>query len=224
MKTYEQELLELQQKQAREIQELASRYSVIAQLPNIGDYAPPFIHHHKLYGSVGSVNYNIQWYSSIAKGKNPDAVLLKQLLTSHPPVDMIKIKRGCTSIQPEPETYESNNDTIEIDPVIIRLDPSQHGSSISVDWYGRIGEHLWRFDVEFPYHNQKIGIPNYRWNHYAGGNGEVSSVEFIGFKPVPLRAKYIKWGGGSSKDPGSITVYWERGDGPDVEGLVELFT
>lgn len=224
--TFDQEMLALKEKQEREVTELMSRWVVLGALPDMEGYAPPFVHHGKLYGSVGLIQYQQQRYRSIAKGKSPDAELLKTLLTGYPPVDMLLVRGGCTSIRPEPESYENNGDKVEIDPVTIELDPRQHGASISVNWYAMVGEGngnaLWRFEVEFPYHNAKVGTPNYRWERY-GGTGEVSSVKFIRFKPVPERARFIKWAGGSSKDPGHITLYWERGDGPDVDGIVRLF-
>lgn len=218
------ELQSLREKYTREEQELINRYQVLSMLPDSGDYAPPSICHYKLYGSVGSITYRIQRYSSIAKGKNPDAQLLKKLLTQHEPVDLMLIRRSCVSIRPEPETYESNGEVVLLDPVTIRMKPSHYDTCNVVEWYGKVGEDLWKFSVEFPYYNVKIGMPKYRWHYYGGReSGEVSSVEFIGFEPVPRNARRIKWAGGSSKDPGEITVYWERGKGLTVDELVELF-
>lgn len=220
--TFDQEMQVLKERHGREVTELMRRWVVLEKLPMEG-YAPPFVHYGKLYGSVGVIEYDMQRYASIAKGKSPDARLLEALLDAYQPVEMMLVKDGCTSFRPEPESYENNGEKKCVDPVMIKLDPSQHGASIGVKWYAMVGEELWRFEVKFPYPNAKVGTPNYRWERYEGGNGEVSSVIFIGFKPVPERAKYIKWAGGSQTDPGHITLYWERGDGPDVDGIVGLF-
>lgn len=221
MKTLEQELADLDKKHASAVADAKLKHSTLVALPDLGEYAPPYIHRHKLYGSVGSIHFSLQRYSSIAEGKNPDAGLLRTLLAFAPPVDIIKIKDGCTSFQPEPETYTSNGNCTDVDPILIDMDPSQFGQATKVKWYGRVGEDLWMFQVELPYHQPKIGTPNFQWNRYAGGQGEVSSVKFIGFTPKPIGAKYIKWAGGTNKDPGHLTVYWERGHNTDIPALFE---
>lgn len=222
--TLDSELQSLRKEYEKKEQELIKHYQVLSMLPDAGDYAPPSICHYRLYGSVGSITYRIQRYSSIAKGKNPDAHLLKTLLTNHKPVDLMLIRGAFTSIRPEPETYESNGEVTLLDPVTIRMTPSYYDTCNRVEWYGKVGEDIWRFSVEFPYYNAKIGMPKYHWHYYGGHeSGDVSSVEFLGFTPVPRSAKRIKWAGGSSKDPGEITVYWERGKGLTVDELVELF-
>lgn len=221
MKTLEQELGNLDKKHAEAVEEARIKHEVLSKLPDVEGYAPPSIHRYKLYGSQGSIHYRMQRYPSIAEGNNPDVALLRRLLEFAPPVETVKHKDGCTSFRPEPESYENSGEYADVDPVLIDMNPSQYGQEITVKWFGLIGADLWIFEVEFPYHNPKVGIPNFRWNRYAGGRGDISSVEFIGFVPKPYGAKYIKWAGGTNKDPGHLTVYWERGHNTDVPALFE---
>lgn len=219
MKTLEQELEALEKKAAKERWELESKHAILAKLP-IGEYAPPFIHHHKLWGSMGSINFSMQRYSSIATGKSPTADLLRQLLVALPPADMMLWRDGAVSFRPEPESYTSNGEATDIDPVKIHIDPGISGST-SVEWYGTLDGDLWGVKVEFPLHNAKVGALDLKYRYYVGNNGVEISVERCGFQPKPVGAKKIKYAGGGSTDPGSFVVYWERGHNTDVPALFE---
>jgi hypothetical protein len=212
MKTLQQEREELARKFEKAAEELEQKWKVLALLPPTEGYAPPMIHHYKMYGSEGGIHFNLQRYSSIAEGKSPDKELLKLMLESFPPVPIIKVREGTTSIRPEPESYESNGEVEEIEPITFRLEPSLHSQTTEVEWYAQVGElGLWRIRLEFPLYQHKLGKLDLRWSHNP--NYEDRRVEVCQFYPSHS-LHTIRWASGGPQYPNTFTLYWSRGETP----------
>lgn len=220
-KTMEEELTALEIKMQAELKHIERKYAVLSSLPDLGEYAPPSIHSGTLYGSVGSLHFQRQRYSSIAEGKSPDAALLGKLLVAVPPVDLVLFKGGCTSIRPEPEAYTNNGEYREIGPVTVEVDPTNYSQTTAVKWFGALAGDIWGVSVEFPIHQPKIGELTLSYARYSRGNGEISSVTRCEFRPKDPTAHIIKWASGDRKTPNHFTIYWGRGRNVNIP---ELFT
>lgn len=219
MKTLEEKLKALESDTVSKREALIRVHEAYALLPQIGEYASPSIHFYKLYGTVGGVHYGVQRYPSIADGKSPDVALLRQLMQALPPLPVIKWKEGCTSFRLEPESYESNGEATDVDPVLVDVKPGDLYNICVVRWLAMVGSDPWRIEVDMPIYGNTLGRLELKYKRY-GGHGEISSVEKCDFTPSRY-GKVVKWGSGDRKTPNTFTVYWDRGQLTDVPSFWE---
>ncbi len=220
MKDLEQELKDLAKETEEKRKALLLKYEVLAKLPNVEEYYPPSVHTYGLHGSVGSIHFRMNNYASL-KGKSPDSSLLRTLLAAIPPVDTVKWEEGCTSFRPEPDSYESNGNVVEVDPILLTLDPNTHSDYCEVNWYGKLGEEIWRIAVQFPLRNPAVGkLGKLKLRpRYLGD--QVTSWEQCEFEPKDHTVNVIRWASGGKEYANHFTIYWDRGRNIDIPALLE---
>jgi hypothetical protein len=216
-KTLEMEIEELKAKHARKEVELRRRHEVLAYLGDAFEgYGKPSVYFCRLYGKRGHVSFHHCRYSSIQRGKNPDAVLLRKLLERFPAVPVLRYKDGCTSFRPEVQAEkdaaknpESGRtvDLYECGPVTVKLEPASYSQSAKFEWVTPIGEELWDMSAEFPLFGVDLGELTLRYKTYP--DGEIAGVKTCEFRPK-WDAQRIRWASGDHKTPNSFTLFWDR--------------
>jgi hypothetical protein len=183
-------------------------------IPYVEGYEPPFIHHSKLYGSVGSIHFKSSEYESLRKGIRPDKKLLEKLFEKFPPVPLVMVDESCKSFRPE-EFAREIGERANISPVApftIRLETFQ-GVQPRLEWYAEINGELWRFDFNFSLHSSKLGHMDMKAAYYGGrDSGKVASWErceiVFSDEARKVNTQRIRWASGSREYPNSFTIYW----------------
>lgn len=226
--TLQDEIAKLEKATEAKRRELETEYKVrgeLGKVTGIEEYSDPKVYPYPLYGRRGSVHFEWNKYRlSTEKGKDPDANLLRHLLATFPPVAQVKVKDGCTSFRPDvsapgfnrkyargfsqlPEGAEQwPGEITPVCPVTVRVEVFQ-GPDVAFEWVALLAGELWTFHVKVPLHKTNVGRLDVRYNRYAGGHGDISSVERCEFYPE-YGGRVIKWGSGDRKTPNSFTVYW----------------
>ena len=214
----EEELQQIAEKAANDARNLRRQYEVLLQFGEaILGYEKPFVHFYKLYGRRGSVNFRYNRYTSIANGKNPDAKLLAYLLANFPGVPMVKYRDGCVGFRPsvtgEPAALAAREKGHKVDlydcgPVTVSIDPAEYAQSAKIEWTTDLGGELWEIQVEFPLYVTDFGRLNLRYNRYAGGRGEICSIERCDFSAhAPWQV--LKYARGDHKTPNLFVLYMD---------------
>lgn len=217
MKTQEQELQALDKQATEKRIALVAKYRILDKLGDLGEYAPPFVHYHNLYGSVGSINFRVQRYASIPDGKSPDLTLLQRLIEQFPPTSKVLVQNACKSFQPkrdpmpEPGIGWTNREqqVTDIAPITIDIDKIDNGAEAEFNWYADCDGELWEFKVSFYLSALDIGSLRYSVDRYP--EGEVKRVNTCQFLPSG-NAQVTKWASGDHKTPNHFTLHWEAGN------------
>lgn len=192
----------------KELAALRTKHNVMESLTLPESYVKPQVFMYKLHGSVGSLIWRYKKYPSIASGnKQPDTTLVRKLLESYQPVPMIIIRSGCTSFQPEPETYESNGEVTEINGLIIKTNFREEHS---IEWYAKVAGDLWQFEVHFPAHQSRNIHTTVHWSGISYEQARILKQDIRIDIPG---AHYIRWASGDSRrTPSDYTIYSHRNE------------
>lgn len=175
-------------------------------------YSAPTVHHYKLYGRVGSISVAWNNYFSLQdRAKQPDASLLRALLETYKPEEMILYNDGCKSFRPASGVSQEDLDgpkTSDVYPVIAKVE-FLHDRLVELHWNSLLNGDIWEFQFKIPLHYLDLGKLDARPRYYGGNSGKVSSWEVCQFYPHDKTAKVIRWASGGREYPNSFTVYWE---------------
>lgn len=218
MKNLQSELAALDAATIEKRAQLIRQHAVLDQLqPIIDGYHAPMAHFHKLYGSVGSIHLHGCDYAAIREGKQPDRALLVALLAAYPPLDVLRVKDGCTSFRPA-RHYEENTvreeGLYECYGVTVKIEVFQ-GPHAEFKWYADLNGETWQFSVKFPLHKTDLGRLDAVAKRYDG-HGPVSSWERCEFY-AKHDAQKIRWASGGREYPNSFTLYWDRDTGKALD-------
>lgn len=229
-KTLKEQLAETRERFNKQQAELVRKHKLLKGLAGIiGDYEPPFVHHSRLYGAVGSISFRSAFAESLREGNPPDRELFRALLEKVPPVARYRIKGGCLSFRPIPEGYDPEKDPKndkatelwEIHGILVDIEP--HGGPhqsprASFEWYGYHQAELWKFEIAFPLHQTRLGALDMsakRWGRY----GPVRSWDRCRFLPAPALSDFIvtRWAAGAPEYPNRFTLSVD----PDTGGALD---
>jgi hypothetical protein len=205
----ERELAEIEKRTQDKKAAIEAKYAVLEALGTIGQgYKQPFIHAGQLYGTVGSINFQHDYFVyGEQKFKQPDPDLLRSLLASFPPVGKTAYKDGSRSFRPAStithEMEEKAEDCLDICPVTVGLELYQHQTA-SFEWFATIAGNLWRFEVEFPLATADLGTLDLRYRRELGE----TIVDVCRFSPNH-GAQSIRWPSGGSQYPNKFTLWWD---------------
>lgn len=242
MKTLEQEIQDLKDKHAKAERELEQKHAVIAALGSIANgYDEPKINHFPLYGSVGSIGFDVPFSSYTAKGKAPDRALLAKLLETFAPVSRVQVRDGCLSNRPNfsiltSETQERERgrryngataddwkgELLDICPVTVDIDEIDRMGKASFQWFAYLPGGLYRFDVEFSLYSVNLGKLETRRRYADSAHNYPVGWDVCQFHPT-CGAQAIRWAAGSSEYPNHFTLWWDvdSGKATDFPGLVK---
>lgn len=167
-----------------------------------------------LFGSQGLIKYR-PWHVM----KTPDQELLRRLLTEFPPVAVIKVKGSCTSFQPQVrEALLTGSEITEVEPVIV--DISTFGPVAEFKWYADLWGELWRFDVEFPLQNCRLGGVQKIITRWVPDTDRPAAWVWRFQQEPGLGARSTAWATGEGEKPSGahFTLYWLR-DEADTRGM-----
>lgn len=197
----EQKRARIEAKHKQDLLALEMECKVLKAVPLVEEYHCMVLPH-GLFGSQGLIKYG-PWNGM----KTPDQELLRSLLTEFPPVAMIKVKGSCTSFQPQVrEALLTGSEITEVGPVIV--DISTFGPIAEFKWYADLWGELWRFGVEFPLRNCRLG------------NVQKIITRCVPGTNWPAAARSIAWATGEGEKPSGahFTLYWLR-DVTDFRGM-----
>jgi hypothetical protein len=242
MKTLEQEIADLKEKHAQDARDLERKHAVIAALGSIADgYDEPKINHFPLYGSVGSIGFDVPFSSYTAKGKAPDRALLAALLATFAPVSRVQVRDGCLSNRPafsvlpgETQAREKTRrdydataddwkgELLDICPVTVDIDDIEHGGKASFQWFAYLPGGLYRFDVEFSLYGVELGRLETRRRYADSAHNYPVGWEVCQFYPT-CGAQCIRWAAGGTEYPNHFTLWWDvdSGKATDFPALVK---
>lgn len=226
MKTLQQIIDEMQKKHEEAVARLRKEFDVQAVLnaavPRLPEYEPCNVHFYPLYGSVGSVTCYPAFADCLAKGKNPDKALLKELLYSFPPIDLVKVNdRGSTSFRPVLEGFDSTEfkKVDDIVGVTVKVDSSD--SRAVYQWYAYVGDNIYAFRITMPLYKTTLGSLRMHASRY-GGNGPVASWEICEFNStIEPKPEQVKWGTGGPEYSSDFTLYWHSNSGMTTEKIID---
>lgn len=137
---------------------------------------------------------------------------IEELLTKLPPEPRFFVVRDGSFVSSclKDQIPEYAKQTFEIGPVTIQYHqaPSYNGDEVRIDWYTKSNDILFHVQIDLPplRYRDVLGQGTCTVKYYAGGRGEVASASnakaLTPFKPYYA----VHYAGGSSKDPGFITV------------------
>lgn len=229
--TLEQEIAELKLKHEQREQELIREHGILKHFAEFEDYGRPFVHFSKLYGRRGSVAFHWQRYESIAKGKNPDADLLRRLLEKFPGEPKVMYRDSCIGFRDEGNAIESKAkaeernikvEITELEPVTVAIDPASYSQSAKFEWLTMLDGELWEIEVEFPIYKTEIGKLTLRYDYWRQGGHECEVRRIIECDFRPETGQRIRYSRADEKTPNHFTVYWLRGlQKPDYPSMVK---
>lgn len=224
-KTREQALAELDEKVACDREKLEREYDARERIGvDVSGYETPFIHYGKLYDTAGSVHFGRCNYQSIKTGKDPDTALLRALLAAHPPLPLVRYKRGTVSFRSLGGLTDDERDGGEVTPVFpvrFRVQLNWFNSSLTAKWEATLGDARWRFEVSFPAFGlvRRLGYPVARANR--DDRGITSILEASWRSDVP-GIQVTKYASGSFDAFPDLVLWWHEGVELDVAALLEI--
>jgi len=206
-KTTADRLAELEAEYQAKRAEIIKDEQFLAALPAWAhEYKHGSPHWYKLYGREVSIHFEPLRYSSIEQGlKSPDLEFVARLMDEFPPLPLVMVKDGCTSVRPAaaaPEDSERVSLT-PIAPFTIRIDTSELAASF--EWTAAVGGFVAEFKVSLPL-PAKLGRLDVRVKEDRYGGRKVERCEF---EPTVAGARRIRWATGGPQYTNDFTVYWE---------------
>jgi len=209
----EQKRARIEAKHKQDLLALEMEYKVLKAVPLVEGYHCMVLPC-GLFGSQGLIKYR-PWHVM----KTPDQELLRSLLTEFPPVAMIKVKGSCTSFQPQVrEELLTGSEITEVEPVIV--DISTFGPIAEFKWYADLWGELWRFGIEFPLRNCRLGDVQKIITRCVPNTDRPAAWVWRFQQEPGLGARSIAWATGEGEKPSGahFTLYGLR-DEADIRGM-----
>lgn len=218
MKTREQ--LEVEYKE--QLSKLETKETVRAYLAT-KSLNPSMVHQHKLYGSVGSLNFGESF------SRNDNKVTLEQLrdlLRELPPVPTVKAKGTFTRFITESFADSDANkerereSVVSIFPVTLKTN-SVADYSVKAEWFTEINGEVWSVDAYLA-DAWSVAQVSARRVEFRGGfryENSTSQVNSIFNPPDGGRWEQVRWGRGSDEYPNDFTHYHSQYDDDPVQWI-----
>lgn len=227
----EKELAELKAKQAEKEAELIREHGILKHFAEFEEYGRPMVHFYKLYGRRGSVHFNWQRYESIAKGKNPDAELLRRLLEKFPGEPKVMYRDGCVGFRDEGNAIAAKAkaeerglkaEITDVEPVTVKIDPAHYSQSVKFEWLTMLDGELWEIEVEYPIYRTSVGKLTLRFDYWRQGGHESEVRRILECDFQPHTGQRIRYSRVDEKTPNLFVVYWLQSlQKPDYPSMVK---
>jgi hypothetical protein len=212
-----EELARIEKKAADDKERIEKEYAILQLIgPDVSSYETPHIHPWRLYGSRGSIKFSAPFSSSLARGKAPDADLLKFLLGKFSPVPLVQVKDGCTSFRPAFHETKQGQTVLDVFPVTVYIETT-NSPQAKFEWYANFAGEVWNFEVVFPLHQTDLGRLEVRYEyHDRWNNPDNRTVEHCDFHPNH-GAQRIRWASVGRQYTNNFTLWWDMDSGKVVD-------
>ena len=233
---YEEKRAALEKEHAQKTAALETERTIWEALPEHLARYYPFVHVHKLYGHVASVDFRFCEYESLRKGR-PDPTLetvieLAEAFPDYVPLSLYRSGsvgvRETASIPAE--DFDKEHVTITpIAPYVLRL--NRLSDRLEIEWTATVAQQPIRLSVAFRTHGEpavRFGQSRIEYEYVRRGEYQqivgVKSNRFELERRLHViedaKAEQIRYSSGDYKRPGDILCYWDSCNGEHAQSTV----